>query len=101
MDTPESAEKASLRRAAEVIGGQAALAALLGYADRRNVSPWFLTDRRFPAEHCPAVEAETRRVAAEKGDPAMVVTCEQLRSDVAWAVLREQALPTKAEAVAE
>lgn len=60
------------------------MAEILGYEDRRNVWPWFNTDRRFPAEHCPAIERATR----EKGDP---VTCEELRPDVPWEVLRMQA----------
>lgn len=41
-----------------------------------------------PAEHCPAIEAYTRRIADEKAEPSMVVTCEQLRDDVQWGVLR-------------
>jgi len=53
-------EKQALHRAAQLVGGQAALAALLGYADRRNVWPWFNTDRQIPVEHCPAIEAATK-----------------------------------------
>lgn len=81
--TPLSPEKVALQRAAKVLGGQAALAALLDFKDRRNVWPWFNTDRPFPAEYCPPVERETRA----RGE---VVTCEELRPDVAWGVLREQ-----------
>lgn len=81
MRTDIPPEKAAVRRAAEVLGGQPAMALLLGYSDRRNVSPWFTTDRPFPAEYCPLVEQETRRL----GKP---VLCEELRPDVAWAVLR-------------
>lgn len=92
--TPLSPEKAALQRAADVLGGQAALAAVVGYPDRRHVWPYFSTDRRFPAEHCPAVERATR----EKGQP---VLCEELRPDVAWSVLRAPAGPdTAAEAAA-
>lgn len=83
MSTSTDSEKAALLRAAKVLGGQAALAAALGFADRRHVWPWFNTERRVPAEHCPAIERETRA----KGE---VVTCEELRPDVAWGVLREQ-----------
>jgi DNA-binding transcriptional regulator YdaS (Cro superfamily) len=90
MSDAVTPEKAALRRAADVLGGQAAFASVLGYADRRNVWPWFSTDRQFPAEHCPRIEARTREIAAERGDPSLIVTCEQLRPDVAWAVLREQ-----------
>lgn len=90
MSAPTSPEKLALRRAADALGGQAALAVLLGYADRRNVSPWFTTARAFPAEHCPAVERATRERNAI--DPARpIVTCEELRPDVMWSVLREQA----------
>ena len=84
MSTTLAPEKAALHRAAKILGGQAAMAEILGYEDRRNIWPWFNTDRRFPAEHCPAIERATR----EKGDP---VTCEELRPDVPWEVLRMQA----------
>lgn len=76
-------EKDALHKAARILGGQAAFASVLGYEDRRNVSPWFNTERRFPAEHCPAIERATRT----KGEP---VLCEELRPDVAWDVLRMQ-----------
>lgn len=92
MDTTNP-PKAALRRACDVIGGQAAMASLLGYTDRRGVWPWFNTDRQFPPQHCPIVERETRRIASERGDPSLVVTCEELRPDVAWEVLRLQAAP--------
>lgn len=86
-----SPEKVALQRAASVLGGQAAVAAACGFSDRRHVWPWFNTDRRIPAEHCPAIERATR----ERGD---VVVCEELRPDVAWGVLREQALPEPVKA---
>jgi DNA-binding transcriptional regulator YdaS (Cro superfamily) len=41
-----------------------------------------------PAEHCPAIEALTRRIAEERQDLSLVVTCEDLRDDVQWGVLR-------------
>jgi DNA-binding transcriptional regulator YdaS (Cro superfamily) len=81
MSTIESPEKEALRRAAKVLGGQAAVAQLLGYADRRGVWPYFNTARPFPAEHCPAIERATR----EKGE---AVLCEELRPDVDWGYLR-------------
>jgi len=87
MDHQIAPEKAALERAARVLGGQAALASLLGYADRRNVTPWFKTSRAFPAEYCPVVERATRE--KHRQDPeATVVTCEELRPDVPWSVLR-------------
>lgn len=75
-------QKDALRRAAKVLGGQAALAVAIGYSDRRHVWPWFNTDRQIPAEHCPAIERATRELG-------QVVTCEELRPDVPWGVLRE------------
>jgi DNA-binding transcriptional regulator YdaS (Cro superfamily) len=88
MDDPTPPEKQALLRAAEVLGGQSALASALGFADRRHVWPWFNTSRRVPAEHCPGIERATR----ERGKP---VLCEELRPDVAWSVLREQAAPAE------
>lgn len=83
MSTSESPEKAALRRAAELLGGQAAVALACGFPDRRHVWPWFNTDRRVPAEHCPAIERAT----------AGAVRCEELRPDVQWGVLREPVTP--------
>lgn len=83
MYTKLSPEKTALHRAAAVLGGQAAMASLLGYRDRRGVWPYFHTDRNFPAEHCPIVERETRA-------RGQAVLCEELRPDVAWDVVRMQ-----------
>jgi DNA-binding transcriptional regulator YdaS (Cro superfamily) len=71
--------------AAEVMGSQAALAAALGVT-RAAVSQWKDPERKVPAEHCPVIERETRA-------RGVAVTCEQLRPDVAWDVLRMQATP--------
>lgn len=70
-------DKEALRQAAEVLGGQAAMAFLLGYKSRGNVSPWFRTDQPIMKEHCPAIERET-------GKLGKAVHCEQLRRDLAW-----------------
>jgi len=91
MDALLAPEKQALRRAAEALGGQAALASACGFTDRRHVWPWFNTERRVPAEHCPAIERATRAKAAERGDPSLIVTCEEICPTVDWAVLREQA----------
>jgi DNA-binding transcriptional regulator YdaS (Cro superfamily) len=88
MTSDLTLEKAALNRAAKVLGGQAALASALGFSDRRNVSPYFTTARRLPAEHCPTIERATR----EAGE---VVSCEELRPDVAWDVLRMQTADTR------
>lgn len=54
------------------------------------VNQWCKGLREVPAERCPAIERLTRNKAAEQGDQELVVTCEELRPDVAWEVLREQ-----------
>lgn len=90
MSTETTPEKAALRRAAEVLGGQAALASVLGFSTRAGVWPWFNTDRKVPAEYCPTIEEATRAAAAQRQDPSLVVTCEELRPDVRWGVLREK-----------
>lgn len=99
MNIDSSPEKVALQRAAEVLGGQVGVATACGFTDRRHVWPWFNTSRRVPAEHCPAIERATREKAV--ADPTIEpVTCEQLRPDVAWEVLRgtEGAPPVEARA---
>jgi DNA-binding transcriptional regulator YdaS (Cro superfamily) len=82
-----------LQRAVDLLNGQAALASAIG-VKQQNVWNWLnRADGIPPAEYCPAIERETKRVAAEKGDPSLAVTCEQLRPEVAWEVLREQVAP--------
>jgi DNA-binding transcriptional regulator YdaS (Cro superfamily) len=76
-------------RAIQAFGSQAAMAAALGIT-QPTVSEWLRGARRVPAERCLEVERATRRIAAEKGDPSLAVTCEELRPDVAWAVLRQK-----------
>ena len=85
MDEQPLPQRAALQRAADLLGGQSALALACGYEDRRHVWPWFNSARRVPAEKCPAIERAT----------GGAVRCEELRPDVAWSVLRSQ--PTPAE----
>ncbi|GAB3125182.1 hypothetical protein GCM10027288_58000 [Bordetella tumbae] len=77
-----------LDRAARVIGSAAALARLLGVT-RGAVTQYKEQGRRIPAEHCPIIERETKA----RGE---AVTCEALRPDVDWSVLR-QAVPELAQ----
>lgn len=70
-----------IQRACKVCGSASAL------ANAVKKSPQFISQlvaglRPVPAELCPLIERATR----DKGD---AVTCEELRSDVAWGVLRE------------
>ena len=69
----------ALKRAIKKAGGQAKLARAVGGKDKKAslVHNWI--KRGFvPAEWCPAIERETG------------VRCEELRSDVDWAVLRKK-----------
>ena len=70
----------ALQRAADAVGGQAALAEKIGLPDRRTVWAWSQEGRRVPAEYCPLIERATEGK----------VRCEELRPDVAWGILREQ-----------
>ena len=71
-----------LEKAIEAVGGPSKLAAAIG------VTPQVVTNwrsRGVPAEHCPSIERATRTAGKA------VVLCEELRPDVAWGVLRDQA----------
>lgn len=70
----------ALTKAIDLFGSQAALASAIG-VKQQNVWNWLNRGGGVPAEHCPAIEKAT----------AGAVRCEELRPDVAWGVLREQA----------
>lgn len=78
----------ALQKAIQVYGGQSPLAVSLG-VKQQHVWNW-LKRGRVPAEHCPAIE----RVTRERGS---VVTCEELRPDVDWAVLRSAVVAPAAD----
>jgi DNA-binding transcriptional regulator YdaS (Cro superfamily) len=77
-------------RAIALLGGpvKAAIALNVPGGRYQTVQSWLRN--RVPAEYCPLIERETRARAAA---PDQVITCEQLRDDVAWDVLRQQATP--------
>lgn len=75
-------EEHPLDTAAKIVGSHVALAAALGVS-KGALPQWKMPGRRVPAEHCPTIERLT------KGG----VLCEALRPDIAWEVLREQAVP--------
>jgi DNA-binding transcriptional regulator YdaS (Cro superfamily) len=81
-----------IARACAAIGGQAEMARALGITPAA-VNQWCLGRREVPAERCPDIERLTRTAAAAKFNQALIVTCEQIRPDVAWGVLREQTAP--------
>lgn len=72
----------AISRAIKILGSQAALASALG-VKQPTISEWLRGERRVPAERCPEIERLT----------GGAVRCEDLRPDVAWGVLREQAAP--------
>lgn len=74
-----------LERAIEMTGGVGALASALEVSP--SVPSMWKKRGRVPAEYCPAIERATRNVSASEHIP---VTCEELRPDVAWEVLRTQ-----------
>lgn len=79
----------AIQRAIQVFGSQAAMASVLG-VKQPTISEWLRGERPIPAERCPQIERETRRL----GQP---ILCEELRPDVAWDVLRTQGVPDAAE----
>jgi DNA-binding transcriptional regulator YdaS (Cro superfamily) len=73
-------DMAALLKALELTGGARGLAAALGIKPQA-VYQWTHGVRQVPAERCPQIERLT----------GGAVRCEQLRSDVEWNVLREDA----------
>jgi DNA-binding transcriptional regulator YdaS (Cro superfamily) len=91
MTPVEQSQSAALAKACDVAGSQSALAVLIGGKVKQAHVFYWLETGRIPAQHCPTIERETRRIAAEKGDQSLVVTCEQLCDQADWSVLRESA----------
>ena len=89
MDSTTATPSDPLERAIFAAEGITKLARDLGLKSHAVINQW--RQNRVPAEHCPAIERYTREAAAKKGDVSLIVLCEELRSDVAWGVLREQA----------
>jgi DNA-binding transcriptional regulator YdaS (Cro superfamily) len=70
-----------LERAITAADGITKLASLLGLKSHAVIHQWRLN--RIPADHCPSIERVTREIAATKGDPSIVVTCEEMRAVLA------------------
>ncbi|CDG13195.1 phage protein [Serratia marcescens subsp. marcescens Db11] len=70
-------ENLVLKQACIDLGGQAAMARLLGVS-APTINQWINGIRQIPAERCPEIEKAT----------SGAVTCEQLRPDVDWTYLR-------------
>lgn len=72
----------AIQKAIELAGGISALASQLGISPP-TVHQWASGKRPIPALRCPQIEQITKRV----------VTCEDLRPDVRWDVLRAKPAP--------
>lgn len=72
-------EQKPILKACVAVGGVSRLAGLLSVTPP-TVSQWVSGRRQVPAERCPAIEKATG------------VTCEELRPDVQWSLLRVTAV---------
>lgn len=66
-----------INRAIKAAGGMAAFVEAVGAPSAKAVTAWKLT--RVPAEYCPRIEKVTG------------IRCEELRPDIDWGVLRQNA----------
>jgi DNA-binding transcriptional regulator YdaS (Cro superfamily) len=82
----------ALSRAIGVLDGPTKAAKALGVPGYRYQTVQAWSRSRVPAEYCPAIERET----AARGSP---VTCEELRPDVDWSVLRTRSIPQSSAGV--
>jgi DNA-binding transcriptional regulator YdaS (Cro superfamily) len=71
---------AALDAVVRVFGSQRALAEALGIT-RGSVTQW---RQRIPLDRCLEIENATRRLAAEREDASLIVTCKDMRPDVQW-----------------
>jgi DNA-binding transcriptional regulator YdaS (Cro superfamily) len=81
MEQHPSFPETPAAKAVRVLGGPVKAAAALNVERYQTVQSW--VRNRVPAEYCLLIERATR----EKGEP---VTCEELRPDMAWDVVRGQ-----------
>jgi DNA-binding transcriptional regulator YdaS (Cro superfamily) len=77
-----TAKNAKAVEAVRVLGGPVGAAVLLDLPGHRHQTVQSWLRHRVPAQHCPAIERETRA----RGQP---VLCEELRPDIDWSVLRQ------------
>jgi len=77
-------------RAIRAYGTQESMAEALGI-EQQTVSAWGSGDRPVPWAFCIRIEAATRRIARDKRDPTLVVTCEELQPEADWHQMLELA----------
>ena len=81
------AQIAALNEAIGLFPSVVAFASAIGVAE--SAPHMWRQRKRVPADYCPAILRES----AARGHP---VTCERLRPDIPWGVLREQVSPKEA-----
>ena len=86
MSVMENQIETPIDRAIRIAGGISKMSRDLALSGHAVIYQW--TKTRVPAEHCPAIEALTG------------VRCEDLRPDVPWHVLRNEAQTTPTVEVA-
>jgi DNA-binding transcriptional regulator YdaS (Cro superfamily) len=86
MDNDTTPPPDALRRAADLLGGQSAVAAACGYNDRRHVWPWFSASRPIPGDKCAHIERATKGA----------VLVEELRPDLRWVRVADGSWPVQA-----
>jgi DNA-binding transcriptional regulator YdaS (Cro superfamily) len=86
----KTAPQIAAELAVQVLGGPVQAARLLNVKDHRHQTVQSWLKNRVPAEYCPVIERETRRLGR-------TVPCEDLRPDMAWDVLRMQSAPAEGQ----
>lgn len=84
MTLIEQSQSDALMRACRIVGGQSALATLIGGTVKQGHVSYWLETGRVPAQHCPSIERET----TARGES---VRCEDLCQSADWKVLRQPA----------
>lgn len=86
-------------RAIRTFGTQEKMAEELR-VDQTTVSGWGSGDRPVSWQNCVKIEAGTRRIAASKRDPSLIVTCEELLPGWDWDAVLQLAILRAAKGVA-
>jgi DNA-binding transcriptional regulator YdaS (Cro superfamily) len=90
---------AAVWRAIKAFGTQERMAEELD-VDQTTVSEWGKGGRPVPWAKCVRIELETRRIAAARRDPSLVVRCEELQPSSDWKDMLELARQRLAAGVA-
>lgn len=78
-------------RAIKAYGTQELMASDLG-VEQATVSDWARGDRSVPWHFCVRIETGTRRIAQQRRDMTLVVTCEELQPGLDWEAVLQLAV---------